>query len=71
MYKITIERITIMFKKVDEWNRMHNKIDFDNTKDPQYTYVSVNKEVTDTKEIYTQQTDKEIDIKKVIDAFNQ
>ena len=71
LYKITIEKITSENKLVREWLKIHNKEQFDSEKDPQYKYITIEKEVAETKEIYTQLTDKEIDIKKVIDAFNQ
>ena len=71
MYKITIEKITSEIKRTSNWQKIHDKVDFDSKKEPQYDYAFVDKETTEAKEIYTQYTDKEIDIKKVIDAFNQ
>lgn len=66
-----IQKTTEEIKETAEYHRLHDKINFDSEKDPQYGYVKTIKPVSETEEIYTQTTDKEIDIKKVIDAFNQ
>ena len=73
MYKITIEKIEE--KEVEEREyqiigKSQEKDEKGNPKD-EWGYVNIPqiKEVTTT--IYTQKTEKDIDIKKVIDAFNQ
>lgn len=70
-YKITIEKLDKVDTVSKEWNKLHNKEDFDNDKEPQYGYVETDTTETTSTTIYEQITDKELDIKKVIDAFNE
>ena len=67
MFKIIIEKTITEVKEVKTYEKLHNNSDKPN----QYGYVTTQKEVTEEAEIYTQTTEKEIDIKKIIDAFNQ
>ncbi len=66
-YRITIE--TIEEKEVDERN--YEIIGEDENGKKEYGNVSVPQIRNVETDIYTQQSDKDIDIKKVIDAFNQ
>ena len=79
MYKITIEKIT----KTEYPERNYKNVDKETGKEVFYSddgYESSVKETfetgkilikTDTETVYTQTSEKEIDIKKVIDSFNQ
>lgn len=70
MYKITVTFIETVEEETTEWLRLHNKTDFDSTKEPQYGYVPTKQIVDKELILYTQQILKEIDLKSVIDAFN-
>lgn len=71
MYKITIEKVETELKKTTTYEKLHDKDTFDTEEDPQYGYVKAEIEQEVNREIYNQITEKEIDIKQVIDAFNQ
>lgn len=75
-YKITIEKIETITEPSKEWHRLYDEEVFSQVlqKDPvakQYDYVETILTKSDPSQIYEQVIDKEIDIKKVIDAFNQ
>lgn len=73
MYKITIEKIEEKEVEEREYQVMGIKTEKDKNGNPrdEWGYVNIPniKEITTT--MYTQKTEKDIDIKKVIDAFNQ
>lgn len=69
-YQIVIKKI----EKVQKTDRTYHQIaDTGNERDngPVYGYVEHPAEETVESEIYKQKTDKEIDLKGVIDAFNK
>lgn len=72
MFKIIIERIEKRTMKVNEWNRLHDKEEFDTEKEPQYGYVERIKEVEEKTQLYEQTSSADtIDIMGVIKAFNK
>jgi len=72
-YKITIEKIEVKEVEEREYRIIGKKETKDDDGNPEneYGYVNIPQIKTVTTEIYSQQTEKDIDIKKVIDAFNQ
>lgn len=69
MYLVQITKIEKNIKKTTAWERLHDKSDFDSEKEPQYGYVSTEREITDEIEVYKQQLN-EINLVKVIEAVN-
>jgi len=66
-YKITIEKATTEVRETTEYQNLHKK---DSNNNDIYDYVKVTKPVTDRDTIYMQVTQKEIEVKPLIDAFN-
>lgn len=66
-YEITVKRISTEVKETSEFQNLHKKAS-DGT--DEYGYVKITKPVTDTTEIYKQRTEKDIEVKPLIDAFN-
>ena len=71
MYKINIIQIDEVEKEVKEYQKLHNKVDFNSDEDPQYDYVETTKMVEVETSLYSQQTNREIDLMAVINAFNK
>lgn len=75
-YRITIQKIQTI-KTVDtEWQRQYDSEAFDKVheKDPdikQYAYEEIPVEKEESRDIYTQTVEAEIDLKAIIDAFNK
>ena len=75
-YRITIQKIQTI-KTVDtEWQRQYDREAFDKVheKDPdikQYAYEEIPVEKEESRDIYTQTVEAEIDLKAIIDAFNK
>lgn len=67
-YKITIERIETETKETEDYRRTGAKAPDGSDV---YAYVKVTKPVTETTVVYQQRTEKEIEIKPLIDAFNK
>lgn len=70
-YKIEIHAIQEGVRKETDWNRLHDKKEFDSKEDPQYGYVSADLPYGEETKIYEQTSMDNIDLKAVIDAFNK
>lgn len=70
LYKITIVEVTEQERETKDYQKLHDKQEFDNDKEPQYGYVRHKEVYTKATEIYIQQTNKNINLKGIIDAFN-
>ena len=70
MYKIEITEINRVMKKTSEWQRLHDRKEFESDEDPQYGYVTTKNIVKTECKIYEQEV-KSIDLKRVIKAINE
>ena len=70
LYKIVITQHDYEEKKDTDWLQLHDKEEFDTKRDPQYGYVSTMKMKEIETKIYEQTSNKEIALKRIIDAFN-
>lgn len=69
-FKIIIFKVTTETKTVQEYEKLRDRLPGDASED-NYGYVTREKAVTEEAKIYEQITENTVDLKGIIDAFNE